>query len=714
MEYDYGVKNMFLKEISIKNNYDSDLDDILNDFYIPVLSNSIKYKRLAGFFSSSSLAISAKGIVRFIFNGGHMQLICGAKLSKSDIEAIKNAYETPEEVIERIMLKDLECLEEDFIRDHVRALGWMVASKRLEIKVAIGINEEGNLLDENRVEKQAIFHQKVGILEDVGGNILSFSGSENESASGWQGNIEEFKVFRSWIVAERPYLEADVEKFGRFWGGTARRTLVMEIPRAVKKKLIEIAPKNIEDLKLERWLDKRVKVHRGVKLWDHQNQAITNWLNNGKKGIFEMATGTGKTFAALGCLKKVMEERDRLITVIACPYDHLIKQWADDIKEIEIQCPVVIADSSNPDWKDELADCLLDIKNGIGEKLIVLTTHATFPRKDFIKIVRISNEEKFVIVDEVHGIGAPERKLGLIEDYHFRLGLSATPKRWFDIEGTERLFEYFGDTVFEFSLKDAIEKINPCTGETYLVPYEYKPYFVELTDGELERYEVETKKIAKAYHRAKDDEEREKWFSLLCFRRQEIIKNAVNKYESFREILHELGKDKIKHCLVYCSPEQIDSVQDLLNEMNIIQHKFTLHEGTTPKEEFNGLSEREFLLQKFAEGAYQVLVAIKCLDEGVDVPPARTAIILASTGNPREWIQRRGRILRRFPGKDKAIIHDVIVVPYLSEPVGDDLLDIERKILQKELRRYREFAGIAINSLECLNKIYTVEKKFKV
>lgn len=716
-EWAIGPQNgdkMVLKDLDLKKAYDSDMDDILNDFYVPVLSNSVRYKRLAGFFSSNALAISARGFAKFIFNGGCMQLICGAKLNKLDIEAIKNAYEKPEEVIERIMLKDLECLEDEFTRDHVRALGWMVANKRLEIKVAIGIDKNDSPLDENSIEKQGIFHQKVGILEDIEGNMLAFSGSENESASGWQGNIEEFKVFRRWINDERPYFEADFDKFRRFWNGTARRTLVIDIPTAVKEMLIQIAPENIVDLKLERWHGKKVKSGKAVKLWEHQNQAITSWLNNRKKGIFEMATGTGKTFAALGCLKKIMEDKDRLITVIACPYDHLIKQWIDDIREIGILYQVVIADSSNPGWKDELADCLLDINNRISEKLIVLTTHATFPAEDFIKIIRISNEEKFVIVDEVHGIGAPERRYGLIEDYHFRLGLSATSKRWFDIEGTERLFEYFGNTVFEFSLKDAIEMINPSTGETYLVPYEYKPYFIELTDAELEKYDVETKKIAKAYHRAKNDEEREKWFSFLCFKRQEIIKNAVNKCKAFREILRDMGEDKIKYCLVYCSPEQIDVIQDLLNEKNIIQHKFTLNEGTIPKEDFNGLSEREFLLRKFAEGTYQILVAIKCLDEGVDVPPARTAIILASTGNPREWIQRRGRILRRFPGKEKAIIYDVIVVPYLSGAVDDDLLDLERKILQKELRRYREFASIAINSLECLNKIYMVEKKFKV
>lgn len=702
---------MSLKDLDLKKAYDSDVDDVLNDFYIPALSNSVKYKRLAGFFSSSSLAVAAKGISRFISNGGHMELICSAKLRRADVEAIKEAYENPAKIIERMILEDLDSLEDEFIRDHVRALGWMIANNTLEIKVAVVTDKNSVPLDEEKIEKYGMFHQKVGILEDENGDNIAFSGSDNESATAWEENIEEFKVFRSWMEGEKPYLIADKEKFKKFWEGDARRTKVIGVPTAVKNKLIEMAPDNIEELKLEKWLKKRVEKKKRIKLWDYQNQAITNWLNNDRKGIFEMATGTGKTFTALGCLKKGIEE-EKLVAVIACPYDHLIKQWVDDIDEFGMPYDIIIADSSNSGWKDKLADYLLDIKNEINEKLIVLTTHDTFPTDDFTKIIRMTNEKLFLIVDEIHGIGAPERKKGLTEDYYFRLGLSATPERWFDIEGTEKLFDYFGGTVFEFSLKDAINNINPTTGKTYLVPYEYRPFFVELTEEELEEYEKESEKIAKSYYRSKNDEEKEKWFSLLCFKRQKIIKNAINKYDTFNKILNEMGE--IKHCLVYCSPEQIYRVQDVLNERGIVQHKFTMNEGSKPEEEYNGYSEREFLLQKFAEGAYQALVAMRCLDEGVDVPPAKTAIILASTGNSKQYIQRRGRVLRRFPGKEKAIIYDIIVIPTLSGAINSDFLELERKILKKELKRYREFASIALNSTECLNKIYVIEKKFKV
>jgi superfamily II DNA or RNA helicase len=703
---------MCLKDIKLKKAYSSDFDNILFDFYIPVLSHSVGYNRLAGFFSSSSLAIAARGISKLIKNNGIMRLVVSPKLRKDDLDTILLAHKEPEKLIEEKMLNELEKMEDEFIKNHVYALGWMVANGRLEIKVAMICDEHGNPLSYEEGEKSGIFHQKVGILKDVEGNIVTFSGSINESAAGWLGNIEEFKVFRSWDTSEQEYVEADILKFNTFWNNLSGRVKVMKIPEAVEKKLIELAPKDVEELDLEKGYPMVSRRRGKITLYEHQKEAVKSWVKNGMRGIFEMATGTGKTFAALECLEKVLEEREELITVVACPYDHLVKQWLDDIKIFGISSEVIIADSSNPSWKNKMVDSILDIKNGINDTLIVETTHATFSTDDFVNIIKTVNEEILLIVDEVHGIGAPKRKEGLIDSYTFRLGLSATPKRWFDIEGTEKIFDYFGDTVFEFSLKEAINTINPSTGETYLTPYEYKPYFVELTDEELWRYEKETEKIAKTYQKTKDEGKREELFSLLCIKRQNIIKNAINKYEAFREIIEDIGQ--IEHCLIYCSPEQINTVQDILNEKGIIQHKFTLHEGTLPEEKYGGLSEREFLLRKFAEGTYQALVAMRCLDEGVDVPPAKIAVILASSGNPREYIQRRGRVLRHFPGKERAVIYDILVVPTLSKSINPYLMNIERRILGKEFKRYKEFAYIATNTLDCLNKIEDIERRYSL
>jgi len=701
---------MNLKDLSFKKAYSSDSDDIVNDFYIPALEASVEYNRLAGFFSSTSLAIAARGILGLIKNGGNMKLIVSPRLSKKDLEIIVDSYENPENYMETKMLEELENLGEDSIRDHVLALGWMIANKKLEIKVAMVYDNEGNPLSYEEIQERGIFHQKVGILKDSEGDIITFSGSVNESAKGWLGNIEEFKVFRHWEPHEKEYSKNDILKFNRFWENKSPKVETMDIPRAVEEKFIEIAPESIDKINLEDWYKKKRKSK--IELYQHQKDAINAWLENGMKGIFEMATGTGKTFAALGCLKKLLEEEKKLITVIACPYEHLVKQWLDAINDFGIYIDVLIADSSNPGWKNKVADYLLDIKNDISEKLVILTTHDTFFRPDFVKIIRTTNEKLFLIVDEVHGIGAPKRRKGLIDNYHFRLGLSATPKRWFDEEGTKQIFDYFGDTVFEFSLKKAINTINPNTGKTYLTPYEYKPYFVELTREELQKYERETEKIAKMYYKTEEEKEKENLFSLLCFKRQEIIKSALNKYVALEKILDD--SNEIKHCIVYCSPQQIDMVQDILNKRGIIQHKFTMNENIRPEKKYGGISERSFLLKEFANGTYQALVAMKCLDEGVDVPSAKMAIIMASSGNPKEYIQRRGRILRHSKNKEKAIIYDIIVIPKSSCLINPFSRNLERRIVKKELKRYKEFADAANNTLECLNKVYDIEEKYRI
>lgn len=693
--------NASFRDLAIKKSYDSDFDNILEDFYVPLLSRSILYRRLSGFFSSTSLAIAAKGISKLISNGGKYQLITGAKFREADIQAIREAYETPEKIIEMRILEELEAIEDEFVRDHVRALGWMVKNGKLEIKVAIVCDEEGLPITEGLIEKQGVFHLKVGILEDREGNRISFSGSENESAAGWQGNIEEFKVFRSWIDEEKEYLEADCQKFLRFWSGESKRAKVIDIPEAVKRRLIEIAPDSIETLDLDRWLKRSRQIKRKIELREYQKEAVNSWLKNGKKGIFEMATGTGKTFAALGCVEVVLNKK-KLVVVISCPYVHLIEQWKREIGKFGIYSDIVIADSSHKGWRDELSDKLYDVENNTIDNLIVLTTHNTLSSEDFITVIKSHSALFFLVVDEVHGIGAPLRKNALIEEYVFRLGLSATPKRWLDEEGTETIYEYFGGVVFSFPLEKAIGQ--------FLTEFYYEPHFIELTEDEMIKYEEQTAKIAKAYYSTKDEKEKNEAFTLLCIKRQEIIKNAVNKYHVLREILDK--NPGIKYCLIYCSPQQIDTVQDILNQKGIIQHKFTQSEGTRKEDKYGGMSERQFLLKGLADGTYQALVAIKCLDEGVDVPPARFAILLSSSGNPREYVQRMGRILRKFPGKDKAVIHDVIVIPSLHGLRNKESLDLERKIISKELKRYREIAYLALNAVSCLKKIESIEHKY--
>ncbi|WP_406534210.1 DEAD/DEAH box helicase family protein [Methanobrevibacter sp.] len=663
-----------LKDVDIKFKYDSDKDDLVNEFYIPVLSNSVEYYRMSGYFSSSSLAIAARGIADFILNGGKMKLLCNAQLTKEDYEIIENTNQDSVDYIQNLFIDDLHSIEDEFIKNHVKALGWMLANGFLEIKIAIPKDKNG------------IFHSKVGVLKDNENNFVSFSGSDNETAAGWLYNIEEFKVFKSWDSGEEKYVSSDLETFFDYWNGITERTRVIDLPSAVREELIEFAPVSRKELVVI-----SRKTRRVINLRDYQDEAIDSWFAHDCRGLFEMATGTGKTITSLSAFKQLSSTKDKLVTVIACPQLHLIDQWIKDVENVH-SGKILKASSKEKGWKTKIRALSRDFYMGLEDKVVIMTTHNTVSSDFFIEKIKKIKSDKLLIVDEVHGMGSSQRLNALIEDYDYRLGLSATPKRWFDEEGTQAIYDYFGDVVFEFDIKRALTEINPDTGKHYLTPYYYYPIVVDLNSEEYSRYRELSQKIAQAIARKKNNNEKIS-LSALCNERQKIINNAEEKYSAFRDLLKE--HEDIDKLIVYCSDRQIDRVQEILNEENIIpQHRFTHKEssGKTMKELY---SQRELILRNFEKGNYRALVAIKCLDEGVDVPVAENAIILSSTSNPREHVQRRGRILRNAPGKEYATIYDFLVFP-------KDKTENGSKIMKKEINRYKEFAELAINSLDCL------------
>ena len=705
------VVNLSFKDLDIKIKYDSDKDDILNEFYIPVLSNSVKYLRLSGFFSSTSLAVSARGLEDFIKNDGKMQLICSAILSKDDLDKINEFYTSPEELIAEKFLFDLKNISNRFVKDNLAALGFMLANGNLEIKIAIPHDNKG------------MFHSKIGVLIDSMGNMVSFSGSDNETASGWLYNIEEFKVFKNWVSGQDDYFNEDLDNFYDYWNNSTERSDIINLPEAINEELIKLAPKDYSEVHIydDIFCDSDENdemdddTQDDFKLRDYQEEAINNWFNSNKSGIFEMATGTGKTFTALGCMDSLLNDflsdHKPLLTVIATPTSHLVDQWEKDVLNFDVDL-IIKAYSSNPSWKRKIQEDLLDLSVGELNNVVILTTHKTLASDQFKKFVSECGVDTLLIVDEVHGIGSNYQRLALDDSlYNFKLGLSATPERWYDDEGNESINSFFGDVVFEFSLSNALTRINPDTGKTYLTPYEYHPIFVELTDEEFEEYNDYTNMISSLYYKLKgrnvDKLKIKNQIKRYSRDRQNVLNKASNKYVELESLVAKLKKEDndFKNLLVYChDSKQVKKVSSILDGEHIRKHKFTGEES---------IDERLTLLNNFSKGEIHALVAMKCLDEGVDVPSAETAIIMASTSNPREYIQRRGRILRRHPNKDLAIIYDMIVS--LSErhirKLDKNQRDLELKIMEKESLRYREFASDAINYKECfdlLDKYYEV------
>lgn len=671
---------MSLKDIDslIKSDYFSANENLIEGFYNLALAESVKYDRLSGYFSSASLSVAAKGMTKLIENDGHIRLLCGVELSKDDWNSISNP-EQFKDIINKNFLDEYENLEDELIWNYTKVLGWMIANEILEVKIGLNYIHGKYIPDE-------IFHPKLGIFHDAEDNCLIFVGSVNESARGWGVNSENLHTFKAWKSTE--HIDTNISAFEDFWSNFNDNLRVFNVPDESIDFLIKNAPNDKVELEKTIVRIKQLENDNDNKTpkktpYSYQLDAIDSWFSNDKRGIFAMATGTGKTYTALCCFERLLQENNKLLTVIACPQLHLINQWESAIRENGYAGKCINASSNNKKWKKELKKTIADLM-GSKKNAVVLTSFDTFSDEKFIDAINLYPYNSFVIVDEVHGIGSYKFRHGFLDvNYDYRLGLSATPEIEDDLERTELVYENFGGIVFEYSLDEAIH-------DGFLTEYNYHPIFVELTDKELKRYKILSSKIAKLLGKNNLNPKEEENLDNFIRQRRDLINKAENKLICLREFF-DSHKD-IKDLIVYgADKKHIKEIKSILDDYGISNHQFTGDENPT---------ERETILNLFSSGYYRALRAMKCLDEGVDVPSTQNAILLASTMNSRQHIQRRGRILRKHPGKEIANIYDFIVVPNLkNEP------ESVRNILESEKKRYEEYVNSAKNHLDCNIKI---------
>lgn len=432
-----------------------------------------------------------------------------------------------------------------------------------------------------------------------------------------------------------------------------------------------------------------------VEARSYQQDAIDHWIQNDGRGILRMATGTGKTITALLAASRTADLLDgRFLLVVAVPYQHLVDQWAEDLEEFKTQ--PVLAYQSRRNWQPRLERELLEFNNGVRDCCVVVTTHRTLSQESARQTVNRASGPSMLIADEVHHLGANQSQKALMESFNLRLGLSATPERWYDEEGTDALDNYFEGTVFDYGLEEAIEAGALCE-------YYYVPHIIELQDDEMERYMKLTSKIGRLMARQGGDDfqlEGNQTLQTALFKRARLIGTAREKLDLLVELFNR--ESNPTHSLVYCSDGSTGVEQNGERHVDATTRRlrsdcgFSVDRFTAREDQ----SERERLLSAFESGEIEVLTSIRCLDEGVDVPATRTAYILASTSNPRQYIQRRGRILRQHPGKKYAVIHDFITVPDTTrhpEVLSDDRYDAERTLIRKELERVTMFVDAARN-----------------
>jgi superfamily II DNA or RNA helicase len=672
-------------------------EDIVGELLIPALSEAKTYRRVAGYFSSTSLAVAAQGIAAMVAGGGKYQLVTSHELVKKDLLSLHEAYQSAsaqEELVSSFLetWRDLQSLEQALKKKHVEAMLWLMKEGRLDIKIVVPFRNEQLVLDSTLVDK---FHPKFGVISDENGDSIAFAGSANESLNAWVRNLENVMVYKSWLPGQQEYVNPLISTFDDYWNdANIPGWKTITLPQAVKERLVnDFAPDQFPDLSITAIRPKKqndVNSNQETEmlggLWPHQAERVQQWFDMGMNGFLEMATGTGKTKTAVKCVN-LAAETGSLLTVVGVPYRHIGDQWAEELKNYE----VVAIDGSN-DWRKQLARVTsMAKKDQVGNVVCigVKDTLASSECQSMLNDLAGSFDHYFLIADEAHWFGAASYRNSLAEKADYRLGLSATPNRYFDEEGTEVLETYFKNKLEPFDLAAALSTNRPGSNETILCPYEYKPVVVELNDDEHERYDRYTRAIA-AQMASKDPEDKQR-VAETRIARSRITKKAESKIKAFDKLIDSLGSG-LKHCLVYCEDnDQLDEAAAVLARHGIHANKITGAEGANPSERWAGLSQRSHYIKSFERGDLGVLLSMDCLDEGVDIGPARIGILLASSGNSKEFIQRRGRLMRRAKGKTLSTIYDFVV----AQPKSED-----PELLSSENRRLDEFAKDAVNSKE--------------
>ena len=671
-------------------------EPVATEVLIPGFKAATQVDCMMGFFSSKILASLAPGLATFINDSdGSLRLIISPTLSAEDQAAIKEGLVSSEEIISA-SLEDL-AVTEDLIEHHtLKCLSWLLQRGRVEIKIALMRN--------------ALFHPKVWLFRK-GGDVIAAHGSSNMTAAGIERNIEQMSIAKSWEDSNQHYItEKFCDHFHELWADQDRDCAVISLPQAIEEELLQTyqstdPPTEDDFLRLQRGAT--ISIEESATPFDiseptspvfaipanlqfetgpfeHQGNAVKAWCENSYQGILEMATGAGKTITAMICANRLYADAKLLLIVVSAPYIPLIQQWCDEIAPFGLRA-VNLTEAKGAKKRAVVLDRLRrGLRIGSLNVAAVVVTHKTLCSPEFKAEIEKFECQTLLIADEVHNLGSA----GFITDppdfFDHRLGLSATPIRQYDADGTAELLDFFGAIVFQFRLEEAIGRC--------LVEYEYYVHPVELTADEMDEWYALTEQIGKNSWRQESENSENEYLMKLLRNRRALLENAENKIAALEEVLTEQGFQNLRYTLIYTSdkaPEQLKAVNALLNRHSVLFHQLT-HEETRDRE------QTRQTIQAFQEGTLRVLTAKRVLDEGVNIPEIEKAFILASTTVERQWVQRRGRLLRTCgrTGKTHSEIHDFMALP----PDLDNIDTPARALIESELKRIQAFARRAMNA----------------
>lgn len=646
---------MNFRSLDVKISYIScGEESIAPAFLVPALKMTRLYQRSVGFFSSGVFEPLIDGIGTLARNGGKIQLIASPKLSAADIAAIKEGYRQKEEVLESTFSRDFLFAIEGLNEDQLKLLVTLIAQDILDIKIAV-TKTVGN------------YHDKLGILEDFEGNIIVFYGSSNSSLNGYQNNYEKIRVVKSWDGNQTASIEDERREFNSLWNGTNPYVAIYNYKQSAQKHILQVIANRAKY--------KKQNPEVPIELRDYQKEAITAWVANDYHGFYVMATGTGKTWTAIYSAKKLLESTTAMIVVIA-PYKHLIKQWADDITKAFPDSKIIMVSSENPQWDNQIKQEIIRKRYNPNNQIIIVSTIKSFNTDRFNDTISISSENKLLIVDEAHRFTVRDESLH--NTYKYMLGLSATPFSGSSAKKGNELMAFFGGQVFSLPIEKALGK--------YLVNYYYRPIYVYATDDEEGKFKYYSTKISQCFRNniCIDPDKLAK----ALRNRLRVISMAEEKRTQIDSIIDMVKETD--HFVVYCGDGKLfdSDTNEEMRHIRFVKGVLNAH-GYKPSQftAKENMQERMALVTEFNKGNITALSAIRCLDEGINIPSIKSALILSSNDDYREFVQRRGRILRKYDGKDNATIYDVIVLPSSS-------IQTWAKI---ELRRFLEYARLSLN-----------------
>lgn len=698
-------------------------------FFNDCLENSKEFDLQLGYFSSAAISVLADGFASFISKGGKMRLVINQIVSEEDKQAITKGVKGG--IIECFDLSNFDELRktfDEYQQQFFDCLAFLIYDNRIDIRIIRPRNSSG------------IAHTKSGQFRD-GDSITSFTGSANFTINGLFNNLEEIKIDRSDSIdpMTRKRIENQRIDFDRIMAQEKANIKYLS-----PDELIAAVKSNFGDKTIEELLDveqklRTIKREKAIKKADgkqqetsviktnqespqfpypsgprdYQCEAFENWKKNGQKGLFAMATGTGKTITSLNCLLEIYNRKKYYKALILVPTITLVNQWEKECLKFNFTNIIKVC-SANPSWKNDLASIrMLERLRGDKVSYVLISTYASFVKdRTFDALNSFSPSQLLLIADEAHNLGATSlrKKMNKVV-YGRRIGLSATPDRQYDEVGNDAINEFFNikeGYTFEYSMKEAIENGVLCK-------YLYYPHLIELTDTEMDEYIAISQKIVKYFNFNKGVfDKSDEILTGLLIKRKRIIHKAINKQNVFRDILQKRIDETgtLKYTLVYVpegnKPDTYEADKYILSDVadngdDETQHLIDMYTSivrdispkTTVRKFTSDSAERDEILLDFAKGNVEVLTSMKCLDEGVDVPRSELAIFCASTGNPRQFIQRRGRVLRTHPDKKLAVLHDLVVAPKVA--ASDSTYQMERSMLKSELLRVNNFATLSLN-----------------